>query len=103
MPKAITILVKAFNAVAVYLATLVGILLSQYAPLLLSHARLDSTFDFVRLAISMAVAFYVVSQHESGGDEDGKKKNINRRLANAFAQGISWNTLMGIAGAAAGA
>jgi hypothetical protein len=102
MPKVITIVKDAFFGVAVYLATLIGILLSQYAPLLLTHARLDTAFDFVRLAISMAVAFYVVASQENGGDEEGKKRNFKKRIANAFSQGVAWNSIMGIAGTAAG-
>ena len=101
--KIITIIRNAFYGVAVYVATLIGILLSQYAPLLLTHNRLDSAFDFVRLAISAAVAFYIVANDESGGDEEGKRKNFRKRLGNAFAHGVAWNSIMGIAGAAAGA
>ena len=102
MPKLLKVAEGIISAVGVYLATLVGILLSQYAPLLLTHNRLDSTFDFVRLAISAAVAFYVVFSQEQGGDEEGKRKNVGKRLANAFSHGIAWNSIMGIAGTAAG-
>jgi hypothetical protein len=100
--KALKIVGAAFNAISVYLSTLIGILLSQYAPLLLTHSRLDSAFDFVRLGISAAVAFYVVASQEQGGDEEGKKRNFKKRIANAFSHGIAWNSIMGIAGAAAG-
>jgi hypothetical protein len=88
-------------AVAVYIATFLGIVLSQYAPLLLTKGKLDNVFDFVRLGISALVAFYVVATQEQGGDEEGKRKNINKRIANAFAHGIAWNSIMGIAGTAA--
>lgn len=100
--KWVTLMRKVGYSVSVYMATLVGIILSQYAPLLLTHERLDSAFDFVRLGISAAVAFYVVANDENGGDEEGKRRNFRKRIASAFAHGVAWNSLMGIAGTAAG-
>ena len=97
-----TFLISLYTGAAVYVATLIGILLSQYAPLLLKHDRLDITFDFVRLAISAAVAFYIIAQDEGQGDPAGKKANLRKRIGNAFAHGVAWNSIMGIAGAAAG-
>lgn len=88
--------------VAVYAATFLGVLLSQYAPLLLEHGPINTTFEWLRLAISAVIAFYIVVSGESGGDREGKRANVRRRLAAAFAHGIAWNTLVGIAGQAAG-
>lgn len=91
------------QSVFVYMATLVGVLLSQYAPLLISHAPIATTFQWIRLAISMGIAFYLVVGQEEGGDSEGKRKNFKRRVANALAHGMSWSSLIGIAGLAAGA
>lgn len=87
----------------VYFATLCGVLISQYAPLLLKQGPISAPFEWLRLGISAIVAFYVVISDESGGDREGKRANFKRRVASAFAHGIAWNTLMGIAGQAAGA
>lgn len=100
--KTIKALLAAGSSLIVYLSTLLGILLSQYAPLLLSHQPISTTFQWIRLAISMAIAFYIMAGQESGGDIEGKAKNFKRRVANAMAHGISWNTIMGIAGQSAG-
>jgi hypothetical protein len=103
MAKLKTVLASIIAAVGVWLATLMGVLLSQYAPLLLTQARLDSVFDWVRLGISAVLSLYIVSQDESSGDPDGKRKNLKRRVATAFAHGMAWSQMVGIAGLAAGA
>lgn len=90
------------GSVIVYMSTLLGIMLSQYAPLLLSHGKIDTAFQWIRLGISMGIAFYLMVGQEEGGDAEGKAKNFKRRIANAISHGMAWNTLMGIAGQAAG-
>ena len=97
-----TKLTNAGSSIAVYLATLLGILLSQYAPLLLSHAPISTAFQWIRFGISAAMAFYLVVGQEQGGDPDGKAANFKRRIANAISHGMAWNTAIGIAGQAAG-
>lgn len=101
MKKWLEGLSTAGQSIAVYVATLLGVLLAQYAPLLLTHEKLDSAFDWVRLGISCGVALYLVAGQEEGGEETGKRAHFKRRIANALSHGIAWNTLMGIAGTAA--
>lgn len=91
-----------FEAFGVYLFTLIGILLSQYAPLLLKQGTIDTPFEMIRLGISAVVAFYIVATDETTDDPEGKKKNLKRRLAHAFTHGFTWNSIIGIAGQAAG-
>jgi hypothetical protein len=102
MARVKAIVERIVGGIGVYIGTLIGILLSQYAPLLLTSSRLDSTFDWVRLAISAAVALYIVGTDESAGDPAGKAAHWRRRLGNAFAHGVAWNSIIGIAGVAAG-
>lgn len=101
MPKLKAFMESLASGFIVYFATLMGVLLSQYAPMLLTHDPI-TTFSWVRLGISMAIAFYLVAGQEEGGDIDGKRKHLKRRIANALAHGISWNTIIGIAGISAG-
>ena len=95
------------SSVLVYLATLAGIAMAQYAPKLITGEPMSTAFDWMRLAISMMVAFYLVVGQEEGGDEDelarvAKRKHLKRRIANAMAHGLGWSTIIGIAGQAAG-
>ena len=90
------------QGLGIYACTLFGVLLSQYAPLLLRQGRIDSTFQWVRLAISAVVALYVVSSDETQGDQEAKKSNLKRRVHAAFMSGMGWSAIMGIAGQAAG-
>jgi hypothetical protein len=103
MPKAKKWLADTFEAVGVYFFTFLGIVLSQYAPLLLKQGKIDTPFEWIRLAISAAIAFYIVATNEATGDPDGKRNNLKHRLAHSFAQGYAWNGMIGIAGQAAGA
>ena len=98
MPKLRAILENIASGVGVYFATFIGILLSQYAPLLLTHGQLDFVFDTVRTVISGVVAFYIVMNDEAGGDLEGKRKNLRKRIGAAFAHGVTWSTLIGIGG-----
>lgn len=103
MTKLLKIITGAGSSIVVYLATLLGVLLSQYAPLLISHEPISTPFEWIRLGISAAMAFYLVVGQERGGDDEGKQKNFKRRVANAISHGIAWNSVIGIAGAAASA
>jgi hypothetical protein len=102
MKKIVEVFKRIGSGFAVYFATLAGIALAQYAPKLLTHERIDTAFDWMRLGISMLVAFYLVVGQEEGGDEEGKRKHLKRRVANALAHGVAWSSILGIAGQAAG-
>jgi hypothetical protein len=90
-----------FGNLAVYTFTLMGILLSQYAPLLLQQGKISATVQGIRLAISAVIALYIVTTDEGHGEPDGKQKNWKRRMSHAFTQGYTWNGLLGIASQAA--
>jgi hypothetical protein len=102
MKRAGRVLRGLVEAIGVYVCTLLGILLSQYAPLLLKQGQLNTTIEWARLVISAAVALYVVASDEGKGDPEGRKRNLKRRLSNAFAAGYVWNGMLGLAGQAAG-
>jgi hypothetical protein len=90
------------QGLGVYICTLLGVLLSQYAPLLLRQGPINTPFQWVRLGISAAMALYIVSSDEGQGDQEAKKANLKRRLHSSFMSGMGWNAIMGIAGQAAG-
>lgn len=102
MKKIWVILTGVASSAVVYFATLLGVLLAQWAPMLIDGSR-PSTYSWFRLGISAAVAFYLVVGQEEGGDAEGKRRHLKRRIANAISHGIAWNAVLGIAGAAAGA
>jgi len=88
---------------AAYVFTLAGVVLAQLAPYLATRGRIDPHVlgDWARLGISALVALYIVSTNETGADtpekKAGKRANFKVRMANAFAHGVAWNTLMGMA------
>lgn len=90
------------ESIGVYIFTFLGILLSQYAPLLLTQGRIDTAFEWARLGISAAIAFYIVASDEGDGDAAGRARNLKKRLAHAFTHGFTWSGILGIAGQAAG-
>ncbi len=98
--KAVSI---AGGSIVVYLCTLAGIFIAQFGPQLVStdHAISLKTYGIVRLILSAIMAGYIMVGQESGGDDAGKAKNLKRRVINAFNHGLGWNTLIGMAGAAA--
>lgn len=102
MSELTKVLVSVTQDIGVYIATIIGILLAQYAPLLLKQGTIDTPFQWIRLAISAAVALYVVSSDEMQGDQEAKKANLKRRLHSAIMSGMGWSAIMGIAGQAAG-
>ena len=89
------------QTLGVYFFTFLGIVLSQYAPLLLKEGSIDTPFQWIRLGISAAIALYIVVTDETQGDAAGKAANLKKRLSTAFAHGYMWNGLMGLAGQAA--
>lgn len=102
MKKLKSILFDIADDVLAYFCTLAGVLLAQFAPYLATRGKLDSSgiIDLLRIGISALVALYIVAQQEGGADTDdkkaGKRANFKQRMANAFAHGVAWNTLIGI-------
>jgi len=102
MAKIKTILNKIIGGAGVYVCTFLGIVLSQYAPFLVGSGEIGASFGWVRLGVSSLMALYLVSQDESSGDAEGKSRNLKRRLGSAFKEGFLWNSMIGLAGQAAG-
>jgi len=85
------------QAVGVYVFTLLGIMLSQFAPLLMEQGPIQTPFQWIRLFISAGLALYIVASEEGrGNDAEAKAANIKRRLATAFTHGYTWNGLLGL-------
>jgi hypothetical protein len=96
MTKAQRFLGEFLEGVGVYVMTLLGILMAQYGPILMRPADTDLTLQWVRIGASAALALAIVVQDERGGDEEGKRANLKRRLSHAFTHGVTWNVIAGI-------
>jgi hypothetical protein len=90
-----------FEAVGVYLFTFLGIVMSQYAPLLLQKDPIVTSMEWVRLGLSAIMALYIVARDEETGDKAGRRSHIKKRLATAFTHGYAWNGMVGLAVTAA--
>jgi hypothetical protein len=102
MKKLSTVIGDIFEELGVYVFTLLGIMLNQYVPILLKQGTIDTPFQWIRLVVSSVLALYIVMKDESGGDPQGKKGNLRRRLAAAFSHGFMFNQMVDIVGQAAG-
>jgi hypothetical protein len=102
MTKFRKLLADLFEEAGVYLFTLLGIVLSQYAPLLLQPGAINVSLGWVRFGISAGMALYLVARDEGEGDKEGRSKNLRKRLAGACAAGYMWNGIVGLAGQAQG-
>lgn len=86
-----------------YALTIVGILASNYLPLLKTTGRIDVSLDMWRVGIAAIVALLIVTKQEAldpadrEGAKAGRKKNFGLRMANALSQGIAWNQLIQLA------
>lgn len=94
------------SSLIIYLCTLLGVLLAQFGPMLATNAPVSlKTYGWFRLCISAGIAFYLVAgqEQDDGSDEakSGKARNLKRRIANAISHGLAYNTVIGLAGAAA--
>ena len=80
----------------IYLMTLLGVLFSQLDPLMQTRGHLIATGEWTRVVVSAIVAFVVVIFSEGQGDQQGKAKNIKRRLRDAFIHGVGWPSIIGV-------
>jgi hypothetical protein len=89
-----------------YVLTMVGIVASNYIPMIKTNGHIDFTVDVWRLGISAIVALIIVGKQETVSPDEmgnteksraGRRKNFVPRMANAVAQGIAWNTIMQMA------
>ena len=102
MTKFRRVLGEVFEEIGVYLFTLIGIVLSQYAPMLIQSGEIRLGSQWLRLAVSAGMALYLVAKDESSGDKEGRAANLKKRLASAISSGYMWNGLVGLAGQVAG-
>jgi len=85
-----------FDSISMIIAAAGGILLSKYIPEF--RAGLDIIFvipSWGRLVISFVLAMGVIAMTELKGSKVGKKKNFVKRLWFAFANGMTWHTILG--------
>jgi hypothetical protein len=89
-----------------YVLTIIGIMLSNYLPLLKTTGTIDIKADWWRMGISAMVALLIIGKQESlaideNGSTDkakeGRKKKFSIRMFNALSNGISWATLIDMA------
>jgi hypothetical protein len=82
--------------VLAYILTIIGILCSNYLPLLRTNQKIDITIDWWRVALAAIVALMIIGKEESldvdeNGDtkkaREGRKKRFLMRMVNALAQG----------------
>lgn len=92
--------------VLAYILTIVGILCSNYLPLLKTNGHIDVQLDWWRVGLSAIVALLIIgkeeqlSPDESGSTDKsrvGRKKRFTMRMINALAQGVMWSQLISIA------
>jgi hypothetical protein len=88
-----------------YILTIVGILCSNYLPLLKTNSRIDIAMDWWRIGLASVVALLVIGKQESldideNGSIDksrtGRKKRFTIRMINALSQGIMWATFINL-------
>jgi len=86
-----------------YVLTIIGILLSNYIPLLRETNIITIQMDWFRIGISAIVALMIIGKQEAlESDEtgnktkarEGRKKRFGVRMFNALSQGIAWATIM---------
>jgi hypothetical protein len=99
-PKVMDVL----DDVLAYILTIVGILLSNYLPVLKVTGHVDLHIDPWRVGIASLVALLVVTKQESLGGLDkeaskaGRRRNFGQRMASALSHGIAWNQIVQLGG-----
>lgn len=80
----------------VYLFAIAGVLASKWIPAFRRGDAVDlGAIGVGQLVVAGVIAFSVTFGLEAGGDTKGKRRNFKRRAANAMAQGVMWQTLIG--------
>ena len=89
-----------------YILTIIGIMLSNYLPLLKTTGTINIQADWWRMAISAMVALLIIGKQETlSADENGstekakagRKKKFSLRMFNALSQGMAWAQLIDMA------
>jgi hypothetical protein len=89
-----------------YILTIIGILCSNYLPLLKSNEEININIGIWKIVLASIVALMIIGRQENldideNGSKikakEGRKKRFFSRMMNALAQGIMWNQLMQLA------
>jgi len=89
-----------------YVLTIIGIIASNYIPLLKKQGAINISIDWWRLTISAVVALMIISRQEviTAPDDqakikarEGRRKRFLLRMSNALAQGALWAQIMDMA------
>jgi hypothetical protein len=89
-----------------YILTIIGIIVSNYIPLLKTSGTIHIEADWWRLGISAIVALMLIGKQEAlvadnEGSIDkakaGRKKKFSLRMFNALSQGMAWAQLIDMA------
>ena len=89
-----------------YFLTIVGIMISNYLPLLKTTGTIHIEADWWRMGISAIVALMIIGKQETliadeNGSTDearnGRKKKFSLRMVNALSNGMAWAQLIDMA------
>jgi hypothetical protein len=89
-----------------YFLTIIGIMISNYLPLLKTTGTIHIETDWWRIGISAVVALMIIGKQETliadeNGSTDkakaGRKKKFTLRMFNALSQGMAWAQLIDMA------
>jgi hypothetical protein len=89
-----------------YILTIIGIMLSNYLPLLKTTGTINIQADWWRIGISAMVALLIIGKQEAlaideNGSTDkakeGRKKKFSIRMFNALSNGMAWAQLIDMA------
>jgi hypothetical protein len=89
-----------------YILTILGIMISNYLPLLKTSGTIHIETDWWRLGISAIVALMLIGRQETlVADENGsidkakagRKKKFSLRMFNALSMGMAWAQLIDMA------
>jgi hypothetical protein len=88
-----------------YILTILGIVFSNYLPLLKSPDPINISIGWWRIALAAMVALLVIGKQENldideSGSTDksraGRRKRFWARMMNAFAQGVMWSQIISL-------
>jgi len=88
-----------------YILTVIGILASNYLPLLKTNDPIDISITWWRVGLAAIMALLVIGKQESldmdenGSTEKaraGRRKRFSTRMVNALAQGVMWSQLISL-------
>jgi hypothetical protein len=90
--------------VLAYALTIIGIIMSNYIPMLKQNGKIDFIVDWPRLAIAAVVAILIVGKQEgldidkedgtTAKAREGRRRRFGFRMVNALSQGMMWSQLI---------